>query len=81
MTAANVPMEPVLGFPIGHREPGAAITSEREREWGLALRSARADATAHALDRRPICLLLCLRLSPRFLASASGDPEGVSDAT
>ena len=79
MTATNVPKGPPSGFRIDASEQRAS-TIDLEGELGLAQQAARAHATAHALDRRLAPRLLCLRRPARFLDSASGDLEGVSDA-
>lgn len=59
-TAANVPEELPSDFRITASEHGTTSTIELEGEWDLAQRAATADAIAHALDRRPACLLLDL---------------------
>ena len=59
-TATNVPEELPFDFRITASEQGATSTIELEGEWDLAQRAATTDAIAHALDRRPACLLLDL---------------------
>jgi anti-anti-sigma factor len=59
-TATNVPEELPFEFRITASEQGATSTIELEGEWDLAQQAATTDAIAHALDRRPACLLLDL---------------------
>lgn len=63
-TATNVPEELPFDFRITASEQGTTSTIQLEGEWDLAQQAATTDAIAHALDRRPACLLLDLsRLS------------------
>jgi len=63
-TATNVPEELPFDFRITALERGTTSTIKLEGEWDLAQRAATTYAIAHALDRRPACLLLDLsRLS------------------
>lgn len=59
-SAANVPEEVPFVFRITASEQGSTSTIELEGEWDLAQQAATTDAIAHALDRRPACLLLDL---------------------
>jgi anti-sigma B factor antagonist len=59
-SAANVPEELPFVFRITASEQGNTSTIELEGEWDLAQQAATTDAIAHALGRRPACLLLDL---------------------
>ena len=62
--ATNVPEVLPFDFRIDASEQGTTSAIELEGEWDLAYQAATTDAIAHALDRRPACLLLDLsRLS------------------
>ena len=62
MTASttNVREELPFDFRITASDQGTTSTIELEGEWDLAQQTATTDAIAHALDRRPACLLLDL---------------------
>lgn len=59
-TASNVPEEPPFDFRITASEQGSTSTIELEGDWDLAQQAASTAAIAHALDRRPACLVLDL---------------------